>query len=425
MGARLIKRNRNGNPPSTPSPKSPIVHCSSDAIVDISSLVPHPRNPNKHPEDQVKLLAKIMRHQGIRRPIVVSKRSGFIVIGHGRREAAILNGWDKYPVDYQDYDSEAMEYADMVADNKIAELAEVDLSMVGEDFIKFGEDFDSDLLGIPDFEIENADPLGEDEEDEVPPTPTKPKTKRGDLYILGNHRLLCGDATNSADYKKLVGSNRINMVFTDPPYNVDYTGKTKDALKIKNDKMDDEQFRQFLVECFTNMNIYCLEGAPIYVCHADSEGLNFRQSLKSSGWLLKQCCIWVKDSMVMGRQDYHWKHEPILYGWKPGAAHSWNSDRKQTTVWEFDRPKSSQEHPTMKPLALVSYAIKNSCKPKQNVLDPFGGSGSTLISCEKMRRRCFTMELDPKYCDVIVDRWQNLTGKTAKKATPLTQITTS
>lgn len=412
---RLIKRGSSETKKPFPvvKKKGPTIHCSCDKVMKIDELMPHPRNPNKHPDEQIKLLAKIMKQQGVRRPIVVSKRSGFMVIGHGRRQAALLNGWDSFPVDFQDYESEAMEYADMVADNKIAELAEVDMPMVIDDIVKFGEDFDHDLLGIPDFDWteENLDPI--DDTEEVPEAPKEPKSKRGDLYRLGNHRLICGDATDLADYERLMRDKRASLIFTDPPYNVDYTGKTKDALKIQNDKMDDDQFREFLTTCLSNMNAYSFEGAAIYVCHADSEGLNFRFGMKESGWLTKQCCIWVKNALVMGRQDYQWKHEPILYGWKPGASHYWNSDRSQTTVWEFDRPNSNKEHPTMKPVGLVEYAIRNSTKPKQIVLDTFGGSGSTLIASERTKRRCFTMELDPKYCDVIIQRWENLTGEKA------------
>ena len=201
-----------------------------------------------------------------------------------------------------------------------------------------------------------------------------------------------------------------DMIFTDPPYNVDYKGS---AGKIMNDNMTDDAFYCFLLDAFKNMAQKSKEGAPIYVCHADSEGLNFRAAFREAGWDLKQCIIWVKHHFVMGRQDYQWQHEPILYGWKPGAAHKFYGDRKQTTVWQIDRPMASREHPTMKPVALCAKAIENSSKAGDIVLDLFGGSGSTLIACEQLNRTCYMMELDPIYCDVIIKRWENLTGQKA------------
>ncbi|MGE3682420.1 MAG: site-specific DNA-methyltransferase [Bdellovibrionales bacterium] len=307
-----------------------------------------------------------------------------------------------------------MEYADMVADNKIAELSEVDMAMVNADFVQFGPDFDVDLLGIPGFEIEPFDAMSGDE-DEAPKLPVVPKTKLGDVYILGRHRLLCGDATNAKHVQALMKGETADMVFTDPPYNVDYEGKTEDALKIKNDKMGNSEFRDFLLKVFKNYISVSKPGSAIYVCHADSNGLAFRSTLVEAGWLLKQCLVWVKQQFVMGRQDYHWQHEPILYGWMPGASHHWFGNRKQSTVWQFDRPMRSLEHPTMKPVEMIQHALLNSSKKDDLVLDFFGGSGSTLIACEKTKRRCFTMELDPKYCDVVVTRWEKYTGEKAKR----------
>lgn len=416
MGLQLIKRNIGSTQASKERPQadSPSIHCAYDKLVPVDELKPHPRNPNKHPKEQIKLLAHIMKVQGIRRPIVVSTRSGLITIGHGRLEAAQLNGWAAYPVDFQEYESEAMEYADMVADNKIAELSEVDMAMVNADFVQFGPDFDVDLLGIPGFEIEPLDAM-KGNEDEAPKLPAIPKTKLGDLYILGRHRLLCGDATNKKHTQALMNGETADMVFTDPPYNVDYEGKTEDALKIKNDKMGDSEFRDFLLKVFKNYQSVSKPGSAIYVCHADSNGLTFRSTLVEAGWLLKQCLVWVKQQFVMGRQDYHWQHEPILYGWMPGAAHHWFGNRKQSTVWQFDRPMKSLEHPTMKPVEMIQHALLNSSKKDDLVLDFFGGSGSTMIACEKTKRRCFTMELDPKYCDVVVTRWEKYTGEKAKR----------
>ena len=207
----------------------------------------------------------------------------------------------------------------------------------------------------------------------------------------------------------------IDLYLTDPPYNVNYVGKTADSLKIQNDKMEDSSFLQFLMDSFNSANQVMKSGAPFYIWHADSEGYNFRKAVKGSGWLLKQCLIWNKNAMVMGRQDYQWKHEPCLYGWKAGASHKWYSDRKQTTVIDFNKPLRNGEHPTMKPVGLFAYLIQNSTKEGDSVLDTFGGSGTTLIACEQLKRKCYMMELDPHYCDVIIARWEKLTGKEAVK----------
>ncbi len=254
--------------------------------------------------------------------------------------------------------------------------------------------------------------------DDAPEPPKKPKTKRGDLIELGSHRLLCGDSTLASDVEALTGGQPVDLLWTDPPYGVKYEGKTKNKLRIENDGLDAEHMQGFLLACFSLCFATLKPGAAAYVAHADSSGHLFRSAFVEVGFSLKQVLIWKKDSMVMGRQDYQWQHEPILYGWKPGAPHAWFSDRKQTTIIEFDRPKRSTEHPTMKPVALVEYCLRNSSPAKATVYDPFGGSGTTLIACEANDRRCVTMELDPRYCDVIVERWEAYTGR---KATRLTE----
>jgi len=251
----------------------------------------------------------------------------------------------------------------------------------------------------------------EDDFDVEANLPEEPITKLGDVWMLGKHRLACGDSTSSGAFTKLMNGQQADLVLTDPPYNVDYEGATKDKLKIQNDKMQDEQFLQFLTDAFTRMYEHSKKGAAIYVFHADSEGYNFRTAFKQAGYSLRQCLIWVKNSLVMGRQDYQWQHEPILYGWKDGASHVWYADRKQTTLVEFDRPQKSAEHPTMKPVGLCGYFIANSSKEGDIVLDPFGGSGSTLIACEQTGRTCYIVELDEKYCDVIVKRYETFTGE--------------
>lgn len=399
------------------------VYCAHDAIVDVESLVENPRNPNRHPQKQLELLAKIIKTQGWRNPITVSNRSGFIVKGHGRLQAAKLAGIATAPIDRQDYENEAAEYADMIADNRIAELAEVDNQSLKE-LLEELESFSLDME-LTGFDIESLEKLMEQfntaevEEDDFDADAEAAKitdaiTKPGDVWQLGRHRLMCGDGTVATDVEKLMMGQLADLIFTDPPYNVDYTGKTKDALKIQNDKKDDAAFKQFLVDAFSNLSIASKEGAPIYICHADSEGLNFRSAMLEAGWLLKQCIIWVKQHFVMGRQDYQWRHEPILYGWKPGAAHSFYGDRKQDTVWEINRPMQNKEHPTMKPLGLCAKAIRNSSKSGDIVIDFFAGSGSTLIASEALGRTCYAMEIDPVYCDVIVKRYEQRTGDKAE-----------
>ncbi|MFV9552077.1 DNA methyltransferase [Algibacter sp. PT7-4] len=280
-------------------------------------------------------------------------------------------------------------------------FADVDLLELGLDINDI--DLPSDIL---------PDDLKQEEEKEIDLTPPKePITILGDVYELISkqkdlkHRVVCGDSTNSKDYKKLLESKLFNLVVTDPPYNVNYEGGTKEKLKIKNDKMDNDSFYTFLYLFYQETFLNAESGSPIYVFHADSEGANFRNALKDAGYKLAQCLIWVKNSLVMGRQDYHWKHEPILYGWKEGNAHPWYSDRKQTTVLEFDRPVRNADHPTMKPVEIIIYLIKNSSKQKDIVGDLFLGGGSTLIACEQTWRNCYGMELDPIYVDVDIRRW--------------------
>jgi site-specific DNA-methyltransferase (adenine-specific) len=230
----------------------------------------------------------------------------------------------------------------------------------------------------------------------------------GDLFEIGSHRLLCGDSTQKQTFEVLFDGQLADAIVTDPPYNVAYEGKTKDKLKIDNDKQEDGDFYKFLYDFYASLAAHTKAGGAWYVWHADSEGANFRRAMKDAGIMVKQCLIWVKNSMVMGRQDYHWKHEPCLYGWKEGAAHGWYSDRKQTTVLNFDRPQRNAEHPTMKPIPLFAYQIGNSSKEGDIIADGFGGSGTTMVACHQMNRRAYLVEFDPKYCQVIVDRMLKL-----------------
>ena len=272
--------------------------------------------------------------------------------------------------------------------------------------------------GVPAWETERADaPLSEDavdddfDESEVKESICKP----GDLWILGEHRLLCGDSTKPDDISRLMDGELADLWLTDPPYNVAYEGKTKDRLTIENDSKGDSEFRDFLIACYAAANANMKGGAAFYIWHADIEGYNFRYACHEVGWKVRECLIWQKNTMVVGRQDYQWKHEPCLYGWKEGASHNWYSDRKQTTLLAFDRPTRNAEHPTMKPIPLFAYQMCNSTKPGDLVLDSFGGSGTTLIAAEQMRRRSRLMELDPHYCDVIIARWEKFTGLKAER----------
>lgn len=272
-------------------------------------------------------------------------------------------------------------------------------------------DWDSVALGewgldMPGLEAKKED-VPEDDDFEIPEI-KKTKINLGDVITIGEHKLLCGSSTQASEWAKIMKDELCDLVVTDPPYNVAYEGKTKDAMTIKNDSMGDGDFYQFLFDFYSALGSYTKEGGGWYVWHADSEGANFRKAMADAGLLVKQCLIWVKNSMVMGRQDYHWKHEPCLYGWKPGAAHNWFTDRKQTTVLEFDRPSRNAEHPTMKPIELIGYQIGNSSKKGDLVCDGFLGSGTTMIASHQMERKCYGMELDPKYCQVIVERMLNL-----------------
>ena len=261
---------------------------------------------------------------------------------------------------------------------------------------------------LGDIEYEHQDII----EDSIPET-AETRCNNGDIWKLGNHRLICGDSTDPDVIDRLMDGVKADMLLTDPPYNVDYTGKTKDALKIQNDKMDNDSFRQFLRDAFSSADSVMRAGAVFYIWHADLEGYNFRGACADNNWKVRECLIWNKNSMVLGRQDYQWKHEPCLYGWKDGASHLWASDRKQTTVLNFDRPIRADLHPTMKPIALVAYQIGNNTHEGDAVLDLFGGSGSTLIACEQLNRKCYMVEMDARYCDVIIERWEQFTGNKA------------
>lgn len=382
-------------------------------LVPIDSLTFDPSNVRKHGEQNLATIKASLNRFGQQNPIVVDA-NGVVRAGNGTLMAAKALGWKEIAVVRSTLaGSEATAYA--IADNRTAELAEWDDDALKQTLAALQIE-DEDLALATGFDAKEIDAmLAPDEvtEDEVPEPPADPITKPGDLWLLGDHRLLCGDSTKAEDVKRLMAGNMADLMLTDPPYNVDYTGGTKDALKISNDSMADQDFRKFLVSCFGEAFIALKQGASFYVFHADLEGYNFRGAIHDCQQRVRQCLVWVKDILVMGRQDYQSQHEPCLYGWKDGASHCWYSDRKQTTLLRFDRPKRSEDHPTMKPVAMFAYLMGNSTTKHELVYDPFLGSGTTLIAAEQMGRKCYGMEISPAYCDVIVKRWENLTGRKA------------
>lgn len=389
-------------------------------IATTKDLIPYARNSRTHSDEQIAQIAASIREFGFTNPVIIDNDNN-IIAGHGRVLAAqklkikevpcvVVTGW-----------TEAQKKAYVIADNKLALNAGWDDKMLALEFDELQElGFDLSLTGFSGDEILALKPLEEvvglTDEDDVPDAPETPVTVLGDIWVLGNHRLMCGDSTSIDAVEKLMDGKKADMWLTDPPYNVAYEGKTKDALKIKNDSMKDDAFRQLLRDSYVAADAVMKDGAVFYIWHADSEGYNFRGAAKDAGWTVRQCLIWKKSAMVMGRQDYHWKHEPCLYGWNDGAGHLWAADRKQTTVLEFDKPSRNGDHPTMKPVELFQYQMLNNTKGQDIVLDSFGGSGTTCIAAEKNGRFAYMMELDPKYCDVIIKRWQEFTGKKATHA---------
>ena len=385
--------------------------------VAIEALIPYARNSRTHDDAQVAQIAASIREFGFTNPVLIDGDGG-VIAGHGRIMAARKLSLQEVPCIRLGHMTDAQKRAYVIADNKLALNAGWDNEMLALEFSELADmGFDLDLTGFTADEIEALKPVeiepGLTDEDDVPEAPVDPVTKPGDVWLMGKHRLMCGDSTSIESLETLTCGQLVDMWLTDPPYNVAYEGKTKDALTIKNDSMGDDQFRQFLRDCYVAADAVMKPGAVFYIWHADLEGYNFRGAAQDAGWKVRQCLIWKKSSMVMGRQDYHWKREPCLYGWKEGAGHLWATDRKQTTILEFDKPSRNGEHPTMKPVALFEYQLLNNTKGGDIVLDSFGGSGTTLIAAEKNGRIARLMELDQRYCDVIVKRWQEFTGKQA------------
>jgi len=411
--------------------------------VAIADLSLDPKNARKHSQRNLDAIAASLVRFGQRKPLVIHR--GVVLAGNGTLEAARSIGWTEIEVSAvpDDWDDDtAKAYA--LADNRSAELAEWDESELAKQLLELDEKgWNIEELGFKQREVEKPEPV---DQDDVPDVPVEPTTRLGDIYQLGNHRLICGDSTDAATLSKALNGEMADCIFTDPPYNVAYQGGTKDKLTIENDSMSDADFENFLLAAYEAMFANAKEGCPIYVCHADGSSIAFRSKFLESGFLLKQILIWVKDNFTLSRQDYNWQHEPIIYGWKPGAAHNWYGPFSDSTVQEFDqkdvtkmtkeqllaivqkaldsttvikvdRPRRNSEHPTMKPIELITRLVSNSAKRKMRILDPFGGSGSTLIAAEALGMSASLVELDPKYCDVIVKRWENLTGQKAELVT--------
>ena len=406
----------------------------------IGELFPYFNNPRNN-DVAVEAVAESIKQFGFQNPIIIDKEN-VIIAGHTRYKAAQLLGIEEVPVIVADLsDDQARAYR--LADNKTGELAEWDFEKLNAEITELN-DFDLSAFGfnMDDFIFEAQAEDDDFDVYEALEDIEEPTTRQGELYRLGNHYLLCGDSTKQEDVEKLMQDETADLFLTDPPYNVDYEGT---AGKIQNDNMKDGDFKEFLKSAFFNADKVLKNGGAFYIWHGENESLNFRQACKHTDWKVRQCLIWVKNGFIMGRQDYHWKHEPCLYGWKDGATHYFIDDRTQSTVYEDkidvnklkkeemkelinelledrqpttiireDKPLRNEEHPTMKPIKLLSRLITNSSRKKEIVLDLFGGSGSTLIACEQLNRHCYMAELDPKYCDVIIKRWETLTGKKAE-----------
>lgn len=408
----------------------------------VSELTPYAKNPRNN-EPAVDAVAASIREFGFKVPIILDK-DGVIVAGHTRLKAAKKLGMEQVPCLIADDLTPEQIKAFRLEDNKVAELAEWDMDALNEELEALTADFDMSEFG---FELDEFEQDQEVVEDDGEPENVEPIVQPGQVWQLGDHRLMCGDSTKPEDVAKLMAGEQADLWLTDQPYNVAYKSKTKAALTIANDNMEDGQFRAFLIDAFKAATESLKPGGAFYIWHADSEGFNFRVACREAGIKVRQCLVWVKNTIVLGRQDYQWKHEPCLYGWKDGAAHYFcdsrnlatvleedkpdiahmskgdlqklckellaNREQYETTVLYEDKPAASPEHPTMKPIKLFARQISNSSRAGEIVLDTFGGSGTTIMAAEQLNRKARLMELDPHYCDVIIARWEKFTGQTA------------
>ena len=383
-------------------------------LVDINKLVPYANNARTHNKEQILKLRSSLREFGFVNPVIIDKEYN-VLAGHGRIEAAKAENISKIPCVFVDHMTEAQKKAYILADNRMALDAGWDdelLAVEMEELQNLG--FDLGLTGFDESEIadlfdtNSGDEVKDDDFDLTTALENAAFVQRGDIWTVGKHKLMCGDATSAEDVSALMGDTKANLILTDPPYGVSF--KSAGGLTIQNDSMKNEEFYSFLLSAFQCMTAHLEKGGAAYVFHADTEGLNFRRAFVDAGFHLAGCCIWVKDSLVLGRSDYQWQHEPVLYGFMQNGKHKWYSDRKQTTIWNFDKPKRNANHPTSKPLDLLGYPIGNSTQENAVVIDTFGGSGSTLMACEQMNRICYMMELDKKYASVILRRYVEDTG---------------
>lgn len=384
-------------------------------LVAVTKLIPYVNNARTHSAEQIMKLRSSLREFGFINPVIID-RDYNVIAGHGRIMAAKEEGIKEVPCVFVDYLTEAQKKAYILADNRMAMDAGWDEELLRVEIEALQDaDFDIGLTGFDENDL--ADLFGNDDtsdvkDDEYDLSVALEKAafvEKGDIWTVGRHRLMCGDATSIEDVDALMDGKKANLVITDPPYNVAF--ESSDGLSIKNDKMANDKFYEFLLSAFKNMANHLESGGSAYVFHADTEGLNFRRAFIDAGFHLSGCCIWVKNSLVLGRSDYQWQHEPVLYGFLPGK-HYWSkaAGRSQTTIWNFDKPKKNKNHPTSKPLDLLAYPVGNSSRENAIIIDTFGGSGSTLMTCEKTNRICYTMELDEKYASVILRRYVEDTG---------------
>lgn len=376
-------------------------------LVDIDKLIPYVNNARTHSPEQINKLRASLREFGFINPVIVDDKFN-IVAGHGRVMAAQAEGIKEVPCVYVDYLTEAQKKAYILADNRMAMDAGWDEEMLRVELEALQDmAFDLSMTGFDDKELADLFKTEEEvEDDDFDLDAALEKAafvKKGDIWTVGRHRLMCGDATSAEDVTKLMDGKKANIIVTDPPYGVSF--QSSDGLSIQNDSLKGDEFYQFLLQAFKNMADNLTKGGAAYVFHADTEGLNFRKAFIDAGFHLAGCCIWVKNSLVLGRSDYQWQHEPVLYGFLQNGNHPWYSDRKQTTIWNFDKPKRNKNHPTSKPLDLLGYPIQNSSQANGIVIDTFGGSGSTMMACEQTNRICYMMELDEKYASVILRRY--------------------
>ena len=377
----------------------------------IEELIPYINNPRNN-DEAVDAVASSIKNFGFKVPIVVDDKNE-IINGHTRLKAAKKLGLTEVPVITANDLTPEQVKAYRIADNKVSEIATWNEELLSIELGELAElDFEMEEFGFS--EINEINEVEEDSDFDVTP-PENPISQEGDIYQLGHHRLMVGDSTNLKDVATLMAGQQADLLLTDPPYNVAYEGATKDALTIKNDDKTSVEFHLFLVNAFEAAKSVMKKGAAFYCWYASSEVVNFHTAIEEAGFMVKQELIWNKNQMVLGRQDYQWKHEPCLYGWLEGASHSWYSGRNQTTVLNFDKPQRNGEHPTMKPVTIFDYQMQNSSKQGDIVLDLFGGSGTTMIAAEQNGRRAHLMELDPRYADVIINRWEELTGEKAIK----------